>query len=56
MQKVNDQIDRLGRIDNPELKARDAVKRLNSALQDLEEFEQYQVKVGELKRMVAELT
>lgn len=56
MQKVNDQIDRLAKIDNPELKARDAVKRLNSALQDLEEFEQYQVKVGELKRMVAELT
>lgn len=55
MQRVNDQIDRLGNIDNPELKALDALKRLKSAVQDLEEFEKYRDSIGELNRLVAEL-
>jgi len=55
MQRVNDQIDRLGKIDNPELKARDPHTRLKNAVEDLETFERYRNKLDQLKRMVAEL-
>ena len=55
MQRVNDQIDRLGKIDNPALKALDAVNRLKKAVGELKEFGQYQHRLGELQRLVAEL-
>lgn len=55
MHKVNDQIDRLGRIDNPKLRHQDALKCLASAVQALEEYDKYRDVVGELKRLVAKL-
>ena len=55
MQRVNDHIDRLGQIDNPELKAFDALMRLKNAVKELEEFEQFRNGLGDVKRLVAEL-
>ncbi len=55
MVRVNDQIDRLGQIDNAQLKAQDPLNRLKKAVNDLEEFEQYRDGLGEMKRLVTRL-
>ena len=55
MQRVSDQIDRLGGIDNSELKIRDQIERLNQTCEALAEFDQYAGEIETLRGVVDRL-